>query len=164
MAFSKQDEIFMREALRQAEQAYSCGETPVGAVLVWDGEIVASAYNRRETDKNAMSHAECMVISEACGKLGGWRLHKATLYVTLEPCPMCAGAIINSRIARVVYGAKDPKAGCCGSIVDLFSLPFNHRPVVESGLLEEECRDLLTGFFREMRTKQKTFKTANPSK
>ena len=161
MAFSEQDVLFMREALRQAGMAYACDETPVGAVLVWEGEIIAAAYNRRETDKSALAHAECLAIGEACRKLGGWRLHKATLYVTLEPCPMCAGAIINARIARVVYGANDPKAGCCGSVTELFSFPFNHRPIVESGLLEDECRELLTGFFREMRAKRKALKTVD---
>ena len=163
MAFSEQDTLFMLEALRQAETAYACGETPVGAVLVWDGKIVSAAHNRRETDKSALAHAECLAIAEACRKLGGWRLHKATLYVTLEPCPMCAGAIINARIARVVYGAKDQKAGCCGSVTELFELPFNHRPVVENGLLEDECRELLTGFFREMRAKRKALKTIGPT-
>ena len=145
MAFSELDILFMREALRQAQQAYACEETPVGAVLTWEGKIVSAAYNRRETDKNALAHAECLAIGEACQKLGGWRLHKATLYVT----------IINARIARVVYGAKDPKAGCCESITKLFHLPFNHHPTIEDGLLEDECRELLTRFFREMRVKRK---------
>ena len=163
MAFSEQDVLFMRQALRQAEEAYAYNETPVGAVLVWEDKIVSAAHNRRETDKSALAHAECLAINEACRKLGGWRLHKATLYVTLEPCPMCAGAIINARIARVVFGAKDPKAGCCGSITELFSLPFNHRPIVEGGLLEDECRELLTGFFREMRAKRKAMKTVAPT-
>lgn len=157
MAFSEQDIFFMQEALRQARLAYDCGETPVGAVIVWEGKIVSAAHNRRETDKNALAHAECLAISEACRQLGGWRLHKATLYVTLEPCPMCTGAIINARIARVVYGARDPKAGCCRSVTQLFSLPFNHHPVVENGLLEDECSELLTSFFREMRAKRKAF-------
>ena len=148
----------MQEALRQAKLAYACNETPVGAVLVWEGEIVSVAHNRREMDKSALAHAECLAISEACRKLGGWRLHKATLYVTLEPCPMCAGAIINARIARVVYGARDPKAGCCGSVTELFAVPFNHCPIVEHGLLEDECRELLTVFFREMRAKRKALK------
>ena len=148
----------MQEALRQAKLAYACNETPVGAVLVWEGEIVSVAHNRREMDKSALAHAECLAISEACRKLGGWRLHKATLYVTLEPCPMCAGAIINARIARVVYGARDPKAGCCGSVTELFAVPFNHCPIVEHGLLEDECRELLTVFFREMWAKRKALK------
>ena len=158
MAFSEQDAYFMQEALRQAKLAYACNETPVGAVLVWEGEIVSVAHNRREMDKSALAHAECLAISEACRKLGGWRLHKATLYVTLEPCPMCAGAIINARIARVVYGARDPTAGCCGSVTELFAVPFNHCPIVEHGLLEDECRELLTVFFREMRAKRKALK------
>ena len=161
MAFSEQDAVFMGYALQQAELANAMGETPVGAVLVWDGEAVAFAHNRRETEKNALAHAECLAIYDACQKLGGWRLHRATLYVTLEPCPMCAGAIINARIARVVYGAKDAKAGCCESVTDLFALPFNHRPIVEGGLLEEKCRDLLTDFFRRMRTERKASKIAD---
>lgn len=145
----------MKEALRQAKEAYAWDETPVGAVLTWEGEMVSAAYNRRERDKNALAHAECLAIGEACRKLGGWRLHRATLYVTLEPCPMCAGAIINARIARVVYGAKDPKAGCCESVTKLFQLPFNHHPMIEGGLLEDECRELLIRFFQEMRVKRK---------
>ena len=120
MATLEQDEMYMRLALEQAKIAAAQDETPIGAVLVWDGEVVASAYNRRELDKRATAHAEILAIEEACRKLRGWRLHKATLYVTLEPCPMCAGAIINARIKRVVYGAPDRKAGCCGSVTDFW--------------------------------------------
>lgn len=154
MAFSESDISFMNLALKEAEKAYKKGETPVGAVLVWEDGTVFKAHNKRETDKNTLSHAECLVIEKACKKLGGWRLHKATIYVTLEPCPMCAGAIINSRIKRVVYGAKDLKAGCCESVVDLFALPFNHKPIVEGGLLEEKSKKLLSDFFKELRAKK----------
>ncbi len=141
----------MELALEQARLAANLNETPIGAVLVWEGEVVASAFNRRELDRIATAHAEILAINEACRKLGGWRLHKATLYVTLEPCPMCAGAIINARIKRVVYGASDRKAGCCGSILDLFREPFNHHPEVTGGILAEESAALLSSFFRKLR-------------
>ena len=129
------DEKFMREALRAAGEAYDIGEVPIGAVVVKDGEIVGIGFNRRETGKNALYHAEMTAIDEACKKLGGWRLWQCELYVTLEPCPMCAGAIINSRIRRVVYGCADLKAGSVRSVIDMFSLPFNHRPEVTGGVL-----------------------------
>ena len=141
----------MSLALDQARLAASLGETPIGAVLVWEGQVAASAYNRRELDRLATAHAEILAINEACRKLGGWRLHKATLYVTLEPCPMCAGAIINARIKRVVYGASDRKAGCCGSVLDLFREPFNHHPEVTGGVLAEESAALLSSFFKQLR-------------
>ena len=141
----------MELALEQARLAANLNETPIGAVLVWEGEVVASAFNRRELDQIATAHAEILAINEACRKLGGWRLHKATLYVTLEPCPMCAGAIINARIKRVVYGASDRKAGCCGSILDLFREPFNHHPEVTGGVLAEESAALLSSFFKKLR-------------
>jgi len=147
----QQDIVFMQAALEEAKQAALEGEVPVGAVVVWEGKIVSTARNRRETDKNALSHAELMAIDKACKSLGGWRLHKATLYVTLEPCPMCAGAIVNARIARVVFGARDPKAGCFGSVADFCALPFNHAPEVTGGVLEEECAALLRDFFRRLR-------------
>ena len=141
------DEEFMREAIALAREAAAEGEVPVGCVVV-DGEtIVGRGRNRRERAKNALSHAELEAIDEACRMLGGWRLWRCTLYVTLEPCPMCAGAIINARIPRVVFGASDPKAGSCGSLTNLFALPYNHRPAVQPGVLEEECRGLLTDFF-----------------
>jgi len=145
------DEDYMRRALALAEQAAAEGETPVGAVVVRRGEIVGEGRNRRERGKNALLHAEIEAIGAACEALGGWRLWECELYVTLEPCPMCAGAIINARIPRVIYGASDPKAGCCGSVVDLFAMPFNHRPAAEGGVLEEECAAVLTNFFRELR-------------
>ena len=141
----------MSLALDQARLAASLGETPIGAVLVWEGQVAASAYNRRELDRLATAHAELLAINEACRKLGGWRLHKATLYVTLEPCPMCAGAIINAQIKRVVYGASDRKAGCCGSVLDLFREPFNHHPEVTGGVLAEESAALLSSFFKQLR-------------
>ena len=141
----------MRLALEQARIAASLGETPIGAVVVWEGEVVSAAYNRRELDRIATAHAELLAIEAACRKLGGWRLHKATLYVTLEPCPMCAGAIINARVKRVVYGAADRKAGCCGSVTDLFREPFNHHPEVTGGVLAEESAALLTSFFKRLR-------------
>lgn len=151
MATLEQDEYYMRLALDQAREAAAQEETPIGAVLVWDGEVIASAYNRRELDRRATAHAEILAIEQACRKLGGWRLHKATLYVTLEPCPMCAGAIINARIKRVVYGAPDRKAGCCGSVTDLFREKFNHHPEVTGGVLAEESAALLTSFFKRLR-------------
>ena len=122
-------------------------------VLVCGGEVVGSGYNRRESGKNALAHAELAAIDEACRNLGGWRLWQCDLYVTLEPCPMCTGAIINSRIVRVVYGASDPKAGCCGSVTDLFALPFNHHPMVEQGLRAEEAGALLQAFFKDLRVR-----------
>ena len=149
------DEQYMRLALELAEQAALEGEVPVGCVIVSDGEIVGRGRNRREVGKSALAHAEIEAIADACRTRGGWRLWKATLYVTLEPCPMCAGAIINARIPRVVYGAKDAKAGSCASIVDLFSLPYNHKPEVLSGVLEEECAAVLKNFFRDLREKRK---------
>ena len=151
MADLAEDEAYMRLALEEARAAASLNETPIGAVLVWEGQAIAAAHNRRELDKNAVAHAELLAIQAACKKLGGWRLHKATLYVTLEPCPMCAGAIINARVKRVVYGASDPKAGCCGSVTDLFREPFNHHPEVRGGVLAEDCGALLTEFFRRLR-------------
>lgn len=154
------DEEYMREALALAKKAFELGEVPVGAVAVWDGKIVGRGMNLRETDKNALRHAEITAIDEACKNLGGWRLWKCDLYVTLEPCPMCAGAIINSRVKRVIYGASDPKAGSCGSLTNLFEMPYNHKPVVVSGVLEEECSALLSEFFAKLREKRKK---ENPS-
>ena len=144
----------MRAALELAQQAAEEGETPVGAVVVCDGAIVGTGRNRREQDKNALRHAEIEAIDEACRTLGGWRLWRCELYVTLEPCPMCAGAIINARIPRVWFGAYDTKAGSCGSVVDLFSLPYNHKPECTGGILEEECAALLRRFFADLRQKR----------
>lgn len=147
----RSDEEYMREALELAKQAAALGEVPVGAVVVWEDEIVGRGCNRRETEKNALAHAELAAIGEACRKLDGWRLWKATLYVTLEPCPMCAGAIVNARIPRVVFGAADPKSGACGSVTDLCRLPGAYHPNVEPGLLAEESSALLAEFFRNLR-------------
>jgi len=151
----KNDAYFMGLALELAKQAAALGEVPVGAVVVRGGEVVGHGYNRRESGKNALAHAELAAIDEACRTLGGWRLWQCDLYVTLEPCPMCTGAIINSRIVRVVYGASDPKAGCCGSVVDLTALPFNHKPQLVGGVRAEECAALLSDFFKTLRTARK---------
>ena len=148
-------EKYMKAALRLAKKAADEGEVPVGAVVVCEGKIVGRGRNRRETRKNALHHAEIEAIEKACRKLGGWRLHKCDLYVTLEPCPMCAGAIINARIKTVFYGAPDPKAGSCGTLTNLFDLPYNHQPMVVAGVLEEECAEILKAFFRELRRKKK---------
>lgn len=151
MCEKNQDEIFMTAALALAREAAAEGEVPVGAVVVKDGVIIGAGRNRRETAGNALAHAEVEAIDAACRHLGGWQLMGCTLYVTLEPCPMCAGAIINSRIERVVQGAVNPKAGSCGSIVNLFSLPYNHRPELCAGVLEEECSTVLKQFFKNLR-------------
>lgn len=152
------DEQMMREALGLAAEAAAEGEVPVGCVITLGDRIVGRGRNRREIGKNALAHAELEAISDACKTLGGWRLWQCTLYVTLEPCPMCAGAIINARIPRVVYGAKDAKAGSCGSVIDLFMLPYNHKPKVEQGLLEAECAAALSEFFQKLREKRRAEK------
>ena len=144
-------QFFMEEALALARQAAQDGEVPVGCVIVRGDQIVGRGRNRRETGKTALGHAEVEAIQDACARLGGWRLWECTMYVTLEPCPMCAGAIINARIPRVVYGASDAKCGACGSVCDLFSMEFNHHPTVETGVLEEDCKKLLTDFFQNLR-------------
>lgn len=142
---------FMRQALALAQEATNEWETPVGAIIVRNGEVIATGRNRREFGKNALYHAEIEAIDNACKKLGGWRLPGCTLYVTLEPCPMCTGAIINSRIERVVFGASDSKAGSMGSVIDLTQLPYNHKPAVERGVLQEECAEMLSSFFKALR-------------
>lgn len=144
-------EDFMMQALELARQAAGKGEVPVGAVIVKNGEVIGWGFNNRESAKNALAHAEIEAIDNACSKLGSWRLLGCEIYVTLEPCPMCAGAIINSRIQRVFYGAADAKAGSCGSVIDLFSLPYNHHPVCEGGLLADRCAALLSDFFKGLR-------------
>jgi tRNA(adenine34) deaminase len=149
------DLIYMDEALALAKEAAAEGEVPVGCVVVRNGEIVGRGRNRRETGKTALGHAEIEAIGEACRNLGGWRLWECTLYVTLEPCPMCAGAIVNARIPRVVYGASDSKCGACGSVCDLFSMEFNHHPTVCAGVREEEASVLLQEFFRNLRLELK---------
>ena len=145
------DRDYMSQALALAAEAMAQGEVPVGAVIVRNGEVIATGRNRRETGKNALYHAEIEAINNACKKLGGWRLPGCTLYVTLEPCPMCAGAIINARIERVVFGASDPKAGSVGSVTDLFTFPYNWKPEVRAGCMEDECAELLKDFFKKLR-------------
>ncbi len=146
-----EDRQFMEEALVLAREAAQAGEVPVGCVIVRQGVIVGRGRNRREADRNALAHAEVEAIADACRNLGGWRLWECTLYVTLEPCPMCAGAIINARIPRVVFGARDEKAGSCGSVCDLFAYGYNHHPQVECGVLEAECAEVLRDFFARLR-------------
>ena len=149
------DEKWMNEALKEAKKASLEGEVPIGCVIVKDGVILARGRNAREKKKNALLHAEICAIDKACKKLGGWRLHECDMYVTLEPCPMCCGAIINSRIKKVRIAAKDPKAGAMGSILDLTSFPFNHKPETEFGLMEAQSQALLKHFFQELRKKNK---------
>ena len=150
------DREYMLEALALAREAAEAGEVPVGCVIVRKGEIVGRGRNRREEGKSALAHAELEAISEACAALGGWRLWECTLYVTLEPCPMCAGAILQARIPRVVYGARDSKYGACGSVCDLFSMDFHHHPQLEGGLMEEESAQLLRQFFQDLRVTLRT--------
>ena len=150
------DEKFMRAAIREAKKAYALGEVPIGCVLVADGKIIARGYNRRTTDHNTLSHAETNAIRKASKKTGDWRLEQCTLYVTLEPCQMCAGAIVQARIPKVVIGAMNPKAGCAGSLLNLLQFPaFNHQVEIETDVLQEECSALLTDFFAELRNKKK---------
>lgn len=151
-----QDEMFMQAAIEQAQIAETYGEVPIGAVIVYDGAIIATGGNERERKQTTLSHAELLAIMEANEKIGSWRLEDCTLYVTLEPCPMCAGAIVQSRISRVVFGAHDPKAGCAGTLMNLLQESrFNHQTEVSSGVLEAECSALLTQFFRKLRMKKK---------
>ena len=145
------DNFYMKKALEEAKVASDEGEVPVGAVIVKNGEIISSARNNREQTGDATGHAELLAIRAACKSLGGWHLDECELYVTLEPCPMCMGAIINSRLKRVVFGAKDAKAGACGSVIDLNSYPFNHKPQVDCGVLSEDCANELRNFFIKKR-------------
>ena len=155
----KDDAYYMNMALEEAKKARELQEVPIGAVVVVDGEVIAKGYNLRETRQSSVAHAELLAITEACKVLGTWRLEEATLYVTLEPCPMCAGAIINSRIKRVVFGAHDPKAGCAGTFMNLLQDErFNHQSEVTSGVLHEECGSILTTFFKELRERKKAAK------
>ena len=149
------DNTYMLEALALAKEAAAEGEVPVGCVIVRGGKIVGRGRNRRETDKNALAHAEIEAINDACRNLGGWRLWDCTLYVTLEPCAMCAGAILNARLQRVVFGASDKKYGAVRSVCSLFSMDFNHHPEVESGVMEEESAELLQTFFQNLRLELK---------
>lgn len=154
-----QDEKFMRAAIREAKKAYALDEVPIGCVIVQDGKIIARGYNRRNTDKNALAHAELAAIKKASRKTGDWRLEDCTMYVTLEPCQMCAGAIVQCRLKKVYIAAMNPKAGCAGSILNLLQMDkFNHRVEVERGILEEECSVMLSDFFKELRMRRKAEK------
>ncbi|WP_413377059.1 tRNA adenosine(34) deaminase TadA [Alkalihalobacillus sp. 1P02AB] len=156
---SSEDNKWMKLALEEADKAEKLGEVPIGAIIVKGEEVIATAYNRREIDSQATAHAELLAIQKACQNLEAWRLSGCTLYVTLEPCPMCAGAIIQSRIDRVVFGAYDPKAGCAGSLMDLLQeRRFNHQTEVDSGCLADECGGKLSNFFRALRQKKKDLK------
>ena len=155
----KKDQTYMVEALVEAEKAAALGEVPIGAIIVYQDEIIARAHNLRETTQNATTHAELLAIQQACAKIGSWRLEDMTLYVTLEPCPMCAGAILQSRIPRVVYGARDVKAGCVDSLYRLLNdARFNHECEVTEGILADECGGILTRFFRNLREQKKNRK------
>lgn len=150
------DEKYMKEAIRQAKKAENIDEVPIGAVIVHDDKIIARAHNLRESKQNAINHAEVIAIQKACKKIGSWRLEDCVLYVTLEPCPMCAGAILQSRISRVVYGASDPKGGCIESCMKMYEIKgFNHYPKVTSGVMKEECSELLKNYFRKKRELKK---------
>ena len=156
-----EQERFMKEAIRQAKKAEALEEVPIGCVIVHEGKIIARGYNRRNTDKNTLSHAELNAIRKASKKLGDWRLEGCTMYVTLEPCQMCSGAIVQSRMTRVVVGCMNPKAGCAGSILNLLDMPeFNHQVKITQGVLEEECSVMLSEFFRRLREKKKQEKAA----
>ena len=154
------DAKYMKEAIRQAKKAYAIGEVPIGCVIVRDGKIISRGYNRRTIDKNTLAHAELAAIKKASKKLDDWRLEGCTMYVTLDPCQMCAGALVQSRIDRVVVGCMNPKAGCAGSILNLLQMPeFNHQVELETGVLEEECSQMMKDFFRELRETKKLKKT-----
>lgn len=151
-----EEEKYMKEAIRQARKAWKLQEVPIGCVIVKDGKIIARGYNRRNTDKNTLAHAELLAIRKASRAVGDWRLEDCTMYITLEPCQMCAGAIVQARIPRVVIGSRNPKAGCAGSILNLLQVPeFNHQVELKDGVLEEECSAMLTDFFRELRNRRK---------
>ena len=155
----------MKEALKQAKKAYALGEVPIGCVIVYEDKIIARGYNRRNTDKNTLAHAEITAINRASKKLGDWRLEDCTLYVTLEPCQMCAGAIVQSRITNVVMGCMNPKAGCGGSVLNILEMPeFNHQVNVLRGIMEEECSQILQDFFKELRIRNKEEKAARKAK
>lgn len=151
-----EDEKYMKEAIGQAKKAGAIGDVPIGCVIVCDGKIIARGYNKRNKNKTVLAHAELLAMSKACKKIGDWRLEDCTMYITLEPCQMCAGAIVQARIPRVVIGSMNPKAGCGGSILNLLEMEeFNHQVDVTRGVLEEECSEMLSAFFRELRKKQK---------
>ena len=153
------DEKYMREAIKQAKKAYAIGEVPIGCVIVYQDKIIARGYNRRTIDKNTLAHAELQAIRKASKKMEDWRLEECTLYVTLEPCQMCAGALVQSRIDEVVIGSMNPKAGCAGSVLNLLEVDgFNHKVKITRGVLEEECSAMLSDFFKELREKKKRLK------
>lgn len=157
-------EKYMKEALKQARKAYALGEVPIGCVIVHQGKIIGRGYNRRNTDKNTLSHAEITAIRKASRAIGDWRLEECTLYVTLEPCQMCAGAIVQARIPETVIGCMNPKAGCAGSVLNVLEMPeFNHQVVVTRGILEQECSEMLKTFFAELRIRNKAEKEARAS-
>ena len=156
------DEKYMKAAIREAKKAYKLEEVPIGCVIVRENKIIARGYNRRNTDKNTLAHAEIAAIKKASKKTGDWRLEDCTMYVTLEPCQMCAGAIVQSRLGKVVIGSMNPKAGCAGSVINLLQMKqFNHQVEMETGVLEEECSTMLSGFFQELREKKKQAKLDN---
>lgn len=156
---------YMRAALKEAKKAYALGEVPIGCVIVYQDKIIGRGYNRRNTDKSTLSHAEITAIRKASKKMGDWRLENCTLYVTLEPCQMCAGAVVQARIKRVVMACMNPKAGCAGSILNVLNMPeFNHQVEVTRGILEEECAGMLTTFFKELRIRNKLEKEAGAEK
>lgn len=153
---TNQDEKYMKEAIKQAKKAYALGEVPIGCVIVYEGKIIGRGYNRRTIDKNTIAHAEMIAIKKASKKMDDWRLEDCTMYVTLEPCQMCSGAIVQSRMKRVVVGCMNPKAGCAGSILNLLQMEeFNHQVELETGVLEEECSTLMKSFFKELREKKR---------
>ena len=159
------DEKYMKEAIRQARKAYGIGEVPIGCVIVFEDKIIGRGYNRRTVDKNTLAHAELIAIRKACKKIGDWRLEGCTMYVTLEPCQMCSGAIVQSRIPRVVIGCMNPKAGCAGSILNLLQVEeFNHQTELTKGVLEEECSRMMKEFFRELRESKKEKKVKQDKK
>ncbi|MBE5873676.1 MAG: nucleoside deaminase [Lachnospiraceae bacterium] len=163
--FTNIQEKYMKEALKQAKKAYALGEVPIGCVIVHEGKIIGRGYNRRNTDKNTLSHAEITAIRKASKVIGDWRLEECTLYVTLEPCQMCAGAIVQARIPEVVMGCMNPKAGCAGSILNILEMPqFNHQVTVSRGILEEECSEMLKTFFTELRERNKLEKLMRQTK
>ncbi len=156
-----EDERYMKEAIRQARKAEAIGDVPIGCVIVYEGKIIARGYNRRNKEKTVLAHAELAAMRKACKKIGDWRLEGCTMYITLEPCQMCSGAILQARVDRIVIGCMNPKAGCAGSILNLLNMKeFNHQVEVERGVLEEECSEMLKSFFKKLRVRLKEEKKA----
>ncbi len=154
----KKDEKYMKAALKEAKKAYDINEVPIGCVIVRDDKIIGKAYNKRNTDKNVLSHAELLAMQQACKKTGDWRLEDCTMYVTLEPCQMCSGAMVQARLKRVVIGSMNAKAGCAGSVLNILQMEeFNHQVEIEKGVLEEECSQMLSAFFSDLREQKKQF-------